>query len=100
MNKRSERCRHTGALAVAMLAIGSSTMHAQVASSADLEEAARTISQADFAWRIGVIAHDSMGGRNTPSSGLDMTAEWAASEFRRMGLRGGMPDGSFIQRYC
>ncbi len=99
MNKRSERCRHTGALAVAMLAIGSSTMHAQVASSADLEEAARTISQADFAWRIGVIAHDSMGGRNTPSSGLDMTAEWAASEFRRMGLRGGMPDGSFIQRY-
>ena len=89
-----------GALGIAaLLVLGASPANAQVASSADIEEAARTISQADFAWRVGVIAHDSMGGRDTPSPGLDLTAEWAASEFRRMGLRGGMPDGSFIQRY-
>jgi len=70
--------------------------HAQVAS---VEEAARTITEDDFNWRVGVIAHDSMQGRNTPSRGLDRTAEWIASEFRRLGLRGGAEGGSFIQRY-
>lgn len=64
-----------------------------------VEKAAMTITQDDYAWRIGVIAHDSMQGRDTPSQGLDKTAEWIASEFRRFGLRGGMPDGAFIQRY-
>ncbi|MDP2956308.1 MAG: M20/M25/M40 family metallo-hydrolase [Longimicrobiales bacterium] len=69
------------------------------AQSAEVARAAATISQDDYAWRIGVIAHDSMQGRNTPSSGLDRTAEWIASEFRRFGLRGGAEGGSFIQRY-
>ncbi len=64
-----------------------------------LEEAAATITQDDYAWRVGVIAHDSMQGRDTPSPGLDKTALWIASEFRRMGLRGGAADGGFIQRY-
>ncbi len=62
-------------------------------------EAARSISADDYAWKVGVIAHDSMGGRDTPSAGLDATAGWIASEFRRLGLRGGAEDGSFIQRY-
>lgn len=87
------------AISVVLLTVDVSAVEAQMPGSPDVEAAARTISQADFAWRIGVIAHDSMGGRDTPSPGLEMTAEWAASEFRRMGLRGGMPDGSFIQRY-
>jgi hypothetical protein len=65
----------------------------------DVETAAATITADDYAWRIGVIAHDSMQGRNTPSPGLDRTAEWIASEFRRFGLRGGAGDGGFIQRY-
>lgn len=87
-------------LCLALVALGAaSPLQAQLPDPADVETAARTITQEDFAWRVGVIAHDSMGGRDTPSRGLDLTAEWAASEFRRMGLRGGMPDGSFIQRY-
>ena len=65
----------------------------------DLDAAARTITEADYVRRIGVIAHDSMQGRDTPSPGLDKTATWIASEFRRVGLRSGVPDGSFIQRY-
>jgi hypothetical protein len=64
-----------------------------------LEAGARTISAADFAWRVGVMAHDSMQGRLTPSPGLDMTAEWVASEFGRLGLRGGADGGGFVQRY-
>ena len=70
-----------------------------VGQSDPVEEAARTISQEDYAWRIGVIAHDSMQGRNTPSPGLDKTAEWIASEFRRFGLKGGVEGGGFLQRY-
>ena len=66
---------------------------------ADVEDAVRTITPDDFAWRVGVIAHDSMQGRDTPSPGLDRTAEWIASEFRRLGLRGGAENGGFIQRY-
>jgi len=59
------------------------------AQSAEIRRGAATITQDDYAWRIGVIAHDSMQGRNTPSPGLDKTAEWIASEFRRFGLKGG-----------
>ena len=69
------------------------------AQQAGVEEAVATITQDDYAYRVGVIAHDSMQGRDTPSPGLDKTAEWAASEFRRMGLRGGVEGGGFIQRY-
>lgn len=72
---------------------------AGIAQQSEVEQAVATITQDDFNWRVGVIAHDSMQGRNTPSTGLDKTAEWLASEFLRMGLRGGMADGGFIQRY-
>jgi hypothetical protein len=82
------------AIAVALLAPA-----ALSAQQAGLEEAVATITQDDYAYRIGVIAHDSMQGRDTPSPGLNKTAEWAASEFRRMGLRGGVEEGGFIQRY-
>jgi hypothetical protein len=70
-----------------------------LAQSSALEEAAATITQEDYARRIAVIAHDSMGGRDTPSEGLEKTAAWIASEFAGMGLRGGAEEGSFIQRY-
>lgn len=57
------------------------------------------VTEEDFAWRMGLIAHDSMQGRDTPSPGLDKAAAWIASEFQRFGLRGGAEGGSFIQRY-
>jgi hypothetical protein len=64
-----------------------------------IDAAARTITEADYMRRVGIMAHDSMQGRDTPSPGLDKTAAYIASEFERMGLRGGAPDGSFLQRY-
>lgn len=72
---------------------------ALAAQAPEVARAVATITQDDFAWRVGVIAHDSMQGRDTPSPGLDKTAEWIASEFRRFGLRGGAEGGAFIQRY-
>jgi hypothetical protein len=56
-------------------------------------QAARTITAVDVARRIGVIADDSMLGRDTPSRGLELTAEYVAGQFRRFGLQ------TSIQRY-
>jgi hypothetical protein len=67
--------------------------------SAPLMRAAATITARDVAHRIGIIAHDSMMGRDTPSRGLDRTAQYVADEFRRFGLRPGGDDGSWFQRY-
>ncbi|MBC7894330.1 MAG: M28 family peptidase [Cytophagaceae bacterium] len=60
---------------------------------------AASITEADVARRIGIIAHDSMGGRSTPSRGLDLTASWIAAEFARLGLKPGGDSGRFEQRY-
>ncbi|MDH5805268.1 MAG: hypothetical protein OEZ54_08780, partial [Gemmatimonadota bacterium] len=62
------------------------------------EAAAATITEADFMTRVGVIAHDSMLGRNTPSPQLDLTAQYIAGEFERMGLEPGLGN-SYIQTY-
>jgi hypothetical protein len=67
--------------------------------SSSLEEAVASITAEEMADRIGILAHDSMGGRDTPSSGLEMAATWAAAEFERMRLEPGGDDGGFIQRY-
>ncbi len=89
-------CRAFFALVVPIVPVVPMALAAQ---QQGLEQAAATITPDDYAWGVGVIAHDSMQGRDTPSPGLDKTAEWIASEFRRMGLRGGAEDGGFIQRY-
>lgn len=56
-------------------------------------QAAASITATDVARRIGIIADDSMMGRDTPSRGLDLTAEYVADQFRRFGLK------SSFQRY-
>jgi hypothetical protein len=64
-----------------------------------LESAAATISSQDILRRIGVMAHDSMRGRRTPSPELDEVALWVAAEFESMGLEPGGDDGTYLQRY-
>ncbi len=76
-------------------------LHAQMAA-ADrpaADRAAQTITAASIAERVGIIAHDSMEGRDTPSRGLDLTAQWVADEFRRAGLKPAGDRGGWIQRY-
>jgi hypothetical protein len=66
---------------------------------AELVRAKRTITAEDMAHRIGVLAHDSMRGRDTPSPELEQTARYLAEEFRRMGLRPAGDGDSYIQRF-
>jgi hypothetical protein len=60
---------------------------------------AATITAADVARRISVIADDSMRGRATPSPELDQVATYIAGEFRRFGLQPGGDSGTYLQRY-
>lgn len=50
-------------------------------------ERAATITATDMRRRVGLLAHDSMGGRDTPSPGLEKAAAYVASEFRSFGLQ-------------
>jgi len=51
-----------------------------------IKAAAETITEEDVATRVSFIADDAMGGRDTPSPGLEKTAEYIAAEYERMGL--------------
>src|SRR5262245_29110172 len=44
---------------------------------------------------LSFIASDALGGRNTPSPGLDIAAEYVAAQFRRAGLEPAGDDGYF-----
>jgi len=66
---------------------------------APLTRAAATITGSDVARRVTIIAHDSMLGRDTPSRGLEMTAQYVADEFKRFGLKPGGENGTYFQRY-
>jgi Zn-dependent M28 family amino/carboxypeptidase len=57
------------------------------------------ITEALIKRHVNVIADDSMLGRNTPSRGLEMTADYVASQFKRLGLKPGGDSGTYIQRY-
>lgn len=61
--------------------------------------AAETITAEDMARRIGVLADDSMLGRDTPSRELELAAEYIANEFREMGLEPAGDSATFIQRW-
>jgi hypothetical protein len=63
------------------------------------EHAAASITPSEVARRIGIIADDSMLGRDTPSRGLELTAAYVASQFRSFGLQPGADSGSYLQRY-
>ncbi|HSR42724.1 MAG TPA: M28 family peptidase, partial [Longimicrobiales bacterium] len=64
-----------------------------------VDEAAESINEADYLRKVAIISADSMMGRDTPSEGLEMTADWIASEFERYGLEPGGDDGTYIQRW-
>jgi hypothetical protein len=66
---------------------------------ASLQGAVNSIDAEDITRRVGVLAHDSMRGRDTPSPELEQVAAYVAGEFRRFGLAPGGDDGTYVQRY-
>jgi hypothetical protein len=70
------------------------------AQTAPVASAAATITAEDLIRHVGVIAADSMLGRATPSPALELTAEYVASELRRLGLEPAGEAGGFLQRFA
>lgn len=64
-----------------------------------VKAAAATITSADVSKRVHIIADDSMMGRDTPSPGLEMTAQYVADQFKSFGLKPGGEKGTWFQRY-
>ncbi len=55
----------------------------------------RGVSASDLRGMLSFLSSDLLEGRDTPSRGLDLAAEYIASEFRRAGLDPGGDDGYF-----
>ncbi|UCG86611.1 MAG: M28 family peptidase [Gemmatimonadota bacterium] len=72
---------------------------AEAQSPANVNQAVNSITPDDVYRRIAIIADDSMMGRDTPSPGLEMTAQYIAAEFQRLGLEPGGDAGGYLQRY-
>ncbi|GBD33694.1 Leupeptin-inactivating enzyme 1 [bacterium HR33] len=66
---------------------------------APVSAAVSSITEADVARRVAILAHDSMRGRSTLRPEIETVASYIASEFRRLGLKPGGDGGDFIQRY-
>ncbi len=64
-----------------------------------VKAAGALITPAKVLTRISVIADDSMGGRNTPSPGLEKTAQYLADSYKAWGLKPAGENGTWFQRY-
>ena len=61
------------------------------------QDALDRISADSLRGNLSFLASDALEGRNTPSRGLDIAAEFIASQFRRAGLDPVTKDGSYFQ---
>lgn len=61
-------------------------------------EASKLITAARLSEHLHIVASDAMGGRDTPSKGLDETAKYIATHLTRFGLKPAGDDGTFFQR--
>ncbi|HEX6135830.1 MAG TPA: M20/M25/M40 family metallo-hydrolase [Longimicrobiales bacterium] len=64
-----------------------------------IDDAVASINPTDVEQRIAFLASDELRGRDTPSPGLEAAANYAAEEFRRLGLRPAGDDETYIQRF-
>jgi hypothetical protein len=66
---------------------------------AAVEQASAAITPEAMRAHIAYLASDELGGRGTPSPGLEMAAEYIADQFSSYGLRPAGDAGTYIQRY-
>ncbi|HVG18020.1 MAG TPA: M28 family peptidase [Blastocatellia bacterium] len=67
----------------------------QASMTADVRAALDHVSADSLRGHLSFIASDALEGRNTPSRGLDIAAEYIAAQFRRAGLEPAGDDGYF-----
>lgn len=75
------------------------TLATTVAIDTSAARAAASIRPQDMLARISFLAADSLGGRDTPSAGLETAAAYLAAEHTRFGLEPAGENGTFYQRF-
>ena len=92
--------RKIASVAITALFVTASTACGQMAATTDEDatRAADLITQDNLRLQLGIIAHDSMRGRDTPSPELTQTARHIAGQFQEFGLEPGAGNG-YIQTY-
>lgn len=90
--------RHTQRFIAALLALSSLLYCFELSHfviTPDMREAIDQISPDSLKGHLSFIASDLLEGRNTPSPGLEIAAEYIAAQFRRAGLEPGGDNGYF-----
>src|SRR5215210_3480290 len=91
--------RFTRTLLVLIISACSFSAHSfsarQAAITTDVRAALDRISADSLRGHLSFIASDQLEGRNTPSRGLDLAAEYIAAQFRRAALEPAGDDGYF-----
>ena len=59
----------------------------------------KTIKKAEVSATLKFLCDDALGGRDTPSPGLEKAQLYLVERFQSMGLEPGMPDGSWSHAY-
>lgn len=64
----------------------------------NFEQALTTITSEDLLRHIRVLASDEYEGRAPGTRGEDLTVNYLTEQFKRIGLKPGNPDGTFVQK--
>ncbi|HSB11821.1 MAG TPA: M28 family peptidase [Blastocatellia bacterium] len=94
MNKR-KLARGTAVLLIVAFTLSAQQPAAQSAMTPEARAALDRVSADSLRGHLSFIASDALEGRNTPSPGLDIAAEYIAAQFRRGGLEPAGDDGYF-----
>ncbi|HMB03979.1 MAG TPA: M28 family metallopeptidase [Isosphaeraceae bacterium] len=79
------------------LAVGTSLMLAAAPSESALGPAIESIAGADLLGHIKVLASDEFEGRAPGTPGEERTVAYLVEQFRKLGLKPGNPDGTYVQ---
>jgi len=84
--------------AVAPLGAGGGTARAAAESPVQVADAARVVTPALILGHVKVLSADDKEGRAPGTVGEERTVAYLVSQFKRLGLAPGNPDGSYVQR--
>ena len=84
--------------AVAPLGAGGGTPRTAAQSPAQMADAARVVTPALILGHVKALSADDKEGRAPGTVGEERTVAYLVSQFKRLGLAPGNPDGTYVQR--